>query len=83
MKRIFLTFILTTSLLLSVACVQKGNEGGTTNTSDTIKVGVFADLSGTIGNIRVEERHIEKLWDLLNGKLKEISRKGAKNAKEE
>jgi len=47
MKRIILAVSLITSLLFSTACVQKGNEGGTTNTGDTIKVGVFADLSGT------------------------------------
>jgi branched-chain amino acid transport system substrate-binding protein len=34
-------------LLFSAACVQKGGENGAANTGDTIKVGVFADLSGT------------------------------------
>jgi aromatic-L-amino-acid decarboxylase len=32
----------------------------------------------SIGNIRVKERHIETVWDLLNENLGEISRKGAK-----
>ncbi|HSK71156.1 MAG TPA: ABC transporter substrate-binding protein [Pyrinomonadaceae bacterium] len=47
MKKIFSTVTLMTSLLFFAACVQKGGEGGATNTGDTIKVGVFADLSGT------------------------------------
>lgn len=47
MKRIYLTFGLMASLLLAAACVQKGNENAATNTGDTIKVGVFADLTGT------------------------------------
>ncbi len=58
------------------------NESGEAYISHTKLNGKFT-LRVSIGNIRVEERHIEKLWDLLNGKLKEISRKGAKNAKEE
>lgn len=47
MKKFFSTVTLMTSLLFFAACVQKGGEGGATNTGDTIKVGVFADLSGT------------------------------------
>lgn len=48
MKRIFLTFGLIASLLFAASCVQKGNENASTNGGgDTIKVGVYADLTGT------------------------------------
>ena len=50
MKKIFLAISLITSILFSFACVQKGGEGGggTTNNDggDTIKVGVYGDLTG-------------------------------------
>ncbi len=57
------------------------NEGGEAYISHTKLNGKFT-LRVSIGNIRVEERHVEKLWNLLNEKLGEISRKGAKDAKE-
>ncbi|MGI8495505.1 MAG: ABC transporter substrate-binding protein [Pyrinomonadaceae bacterium] len=48
MKKIYLVFGLTVLLLLAIAgCVQKGGDNAATNTGDTIKVGVFADLTGT------------------------------------
>ncbi len=51
MTRIFLAICLISTLLFSFACVQKGNEGsGTTTNSgdggDTIKVGVYGDMTG-------------------------------------
>ncbi len=51
MTRIFLAIGLITSILLSFACVQKGNEGSGTITNsgdggDTIKVGVYGDMTG-------------------------------------
>ena len=46
MTRVFLTIGLLVSIFCSFACVQKGGEGTTANTGDTIKVGVFADLTG-------------------------------------
>jgi branched-chain amino acid transport system substrate-binding protein len=46
MTRVFVTICLVYSILLSFACVQKGGSGSTANTGDTIKVGVFADLTG-------------------------------------
>ncbi|MDQ3180879.1 MAG: pyridoxal-dependent decarboxylase [Acidobacteriota bacterium] len=48
------------------------NESGEAYISHTKLNGKFT-LRVSIGNIRVEERHIEKLWDLLNQKLKEAS----------
>ena len=35
----------------------------------------------SIGSLHVEERHIEKVWELLNKSLGEVSRKGAKKGK--
>lgn len=49
MKRIFLSLLVLASMLVSfTACVQKGGDGGnsTAPTGDTIKVGVYGDLSG-------------------------------------
>ena len=48
------------------------NESGEAYISHTKLNGKYT-LRVSIGNIRVEERHIEKLWDLLNKKLAEIS----------
>lgn len=46
MKNFFLAFCLIFSIVFT-SCVQKGGDtGGTTNTGDTIKVGVFGDTSG-------------------------------------
>ena len=56
------------------------NESGKAYISHT-KLNDKFTLRVSIGNIRVEERHIEELWRLLNEKLGEISRKGAKDAK--
>ncbi|MEO8073550.1 MAG: pyridoxal-dependent decarboxylase [Acidobacteriota bacterium] len=56
------------------------NESGKAYISHTKLNGKFT-LRVSIGNIRVEERHIEKLWELLNEKLGEVSRKGANFAK--
>jgi aromatic-L-amino-acid decarboxylase len=47
------------------------NESGEAYISHT-KLNDKFTLRVSIGNIRVEERHIEKLWDLLNKKLKQI-----------
>ncbi len=58
------------------------NESGAAYISHTKLNGIFT-LRVSIGNIRVEERHIEKLWKLLKEKLEEVSRKGAKTAKKE
>ena len=46
MTRVFLTIGLVTSILCSLACVQKGGPASTENTGDTIKVGVYGDLTG-------------------------------------
>ncbi len=46
MTRIFLAMTLLISLLSTIACVQKGGETGNGAKGDTIKVGVYADLTG-------------------------------------
>jgi aromatic-L-amino-acid/L-tryptophan decarboxylase len=57
------------------------NASGEAYLSHTKLDGKFA-LRLSVGSIRVEERHLRKVWDLLNRTLDETSRKGAKNAKE-
>ena len=50
MKRIFLSLSLIVSIAMTFACVQKGGDNtsttGTGATGDTIKVGVYGDLTG-------------------------------------
>ncbi len=46
MTRVFLTIGLVFSILCSFACVQKGGTGTTSGGGDTIKVGVYGDLTG-------------------------------------
>lgn len=46
MTRFFLTLSLVVSIFSSFACVQKGGTGPGANTGDTIKVGVYGDLTG-------------------------------------
>ncbi len=46
MTRIFLAMTLLISLLSTIACVQKGGGTGNEATGDTIKVGVYGDLTG-------------------------------------
>ena len=46
MIRVLLTFSLIVSIMGSIACVQKGGTGNTGSTGDTIKVGVYGDLTG-------------------------------------
>ena len=46
MKRTFLAIGLVLSMLSSFACVQKGGEATNADAGDTIKVGVYVDLTG-------------------------------------
>jgi branched-chain amino acid transport system substrate-binding protein len=46
MKRILLTISVITSLLSSFACVQKGGNATDADAGATIKVGIYADLTG-------------------------------------
>ena len=56
------------------------NASGEAYLSHTKLNGKFT-LRLSVGSIRVEERHLRKVWDLLNKYLEEISRKDAKDAK--
>ena len=49
MKRIAISLLLVTSLLLAVACERKGGPG-TSNSTGTIVVGYYGDLSGRTSN---------------------------------
>lgn len=77
MKRIILTISVIASLLLSVACVQKGGPGANADAGDTIKVGVYADLSGatssfgqsTKNGIELATEEINANGGVLNKKL--------------
>lgn len=53
------------------------NQSGKAYLSHTKLNGKFT-IRLSIGSLRVEERHIEKIWNLLNETLGEISRKDAK-----
>ncbi|MGI9035319.1 MAG: pyridoxal phosphate-dependent decarboxylase family protein [Pyrinomonadaceae bacterium] len=54
------------------------NASGAAYLSHTKLNGKFT-LRLSVGSVRVEERHIEKIWNLLNQRLEEsVSRKGAK-----
>jgi branched-chain amino acid transport system substrate-binding protein len=46
MTKFLLTIGLVISVFLSFACVQKGGNGTTADTGDTIRVGVYGDLTG-------------------------------------
>ncbi len=46
MTRIFLTISLVISIFFSFACVQKGGNGTTGQTGDTIRIGVYGDTTG-------------------------------------
>ena len=58
------------------------NASGEAYLSHTKLTGKFT-LRLSVGSIRVEERHLRKVWELLNKYLEEISRKGAKDAKKD
>ena len=68
MNKIFLVITIITSLLFSFACVQKGGTGGGGEGGDTIKVGVFADLSGTTASFGQSTKNgIELAVEEING----------------
>jgi branched-chain amino acid transport system substrate-binding protein len=69
MTRIFLTILLVTSIFSSIACVQKGGNGTTTttNTGDTIKVGVYGDTSGATSSFGQSTKNgIELAFEEVN-----------------
>jgi branched-chain amino acid transport system substrate-binding protein len=68
MTRIFLAICLLISISLSFACVQKGGDGNTSgSTGDTIKVGVYGDLSGPTSSFGLSTRRgIELAFEEIN-----------------
>jgi branched-chain amino acid transport system substrate-binding protein len=67
MKRIFLSLLILVSLLASFACVQKGGNGGTTTTGDTIRIGVYGDTSGATSSFGQSTKNgIQLAFDEIN-----------------
>lgn len=78
MKRIFLSVLVLASVLMSfTACVDKsGTGGGTTETSDTIKVGVYVDLTGQTSSFGQSTKNGIELA------VEEINKAGGVNGKQ-
>jgi branched-chain amino acid transport system substrate-binding protein len=67
MIRVFLTTVTCLSALFSFACVQKGGTGPAASTGDTIKVGVFGDLTGQTSSFGQSTKNgIELAVDEIN-----------------
>lgn len=68
MKRTFLAITLVISMLVSFACVQKGGDTNSSGaTGDTIKVGVYVDLSGQTSSFGQSTRNgIQLAVDEIN-----------------
>jgi branched-chain amino acid transport system substrate-binding protein len=67
MIRVLLTFSLIVSIMGSIACVQKGGTGSTGSTGDTIKVGVYGDLTGQTSSFGQSTKNgIELAVDEIN-----------------
>lgn len=67
MTRVFLTIGLVSSILCSLACVQKGGNAGPGDTGDTIKVGVYGDLTGQTSSFGQSTKNgIELAVDEIN-----------------
>lgn len=76
MTRIFLTISLVISVFSSFACVQKGGESNTTtSTGDTIRVGVYGDLTGPTSSFGQSTRNGIELA------VEEINKAGGINGK--
>jgi branched-chain amino acid transport system substrate-binding protein len=69
MKRIFLSLLVLASLLMSfTACVDKGaNNAATNNTGDTIRIGVYGDVTGATSSFGQSTRNgIQLAFDEIN-----------------
>lgn len=67
MTRVFLALALITSIFCSFSCVQKGGNGVATDTGDTIKVGVYGDLTGQTSSFGQSTKNgIELAVDEIN-----------------
>ena len=67
MTRVFLTFSLVASIFLSFACVQKGGNGTTVDTGNTIRIGVYGDTTGATSSFGVSTKNgIELAFSEIN-----------------
>src|SRR5688500_3365581 len=67
MTRVFLSISLVISILSSFACVQKGGNGSSNDTGDTIRVGVYGDLTGQTSSFGQSTKNgIELAVDEIN-----------------
>ena len=67
MTRFILTLSLVVSIFSSFACVQKGGTGPGANTGDTIKVGVYGDLTGATSSFGQSTKNgVELAVDEIN-----------------
>jgi hypothetical protein len=62
MTRVFLAFSLAASVFLSFACVQKGGNGTTADTGDTIRIGVYGDTR-RFTSVGTERCNIRSSWE--------------------
>lgn len=75
MTRIFLAILLVTSIFSSFACVQKGGPAAT-ETGDTIRVGVYVDLTGQTSSFGQSTKNGIELA------VEEINKAGGVNGKQ-
>jgi len=67
MTRVFLAFSLAASVFLSFACIEKGGNTPTADTGNTIKVGVYVDLTGATSSFGQSTKNgIELAIDEVN-----------------
>jgi branched-chain amino acid transport system substrate-binding protein len=76
MSRIFLAICVITSIFLSAACVDKGGNGTTTSSGNTIKVGVYGDLTGATSSFGQSTKNGIELA------VEEINKAGGVNGKQ-
>jgi branched-chain amino acid transport system substrate-binding protein len=76
MTRVFLTIGLIFSIFSSFACVQKGGNGTTADTGDTIRVGVYGDLTGQTSSFGQSTKNGIELA------VEEINKAGGVNGKQ-
>src|SRR5687767_14236294 len=57
MTRVLLAFTLVLSVFLSFACVEKGGNGTTADTGNTIRIGVYGDTTGATSSFGVSTKN--------------------------
>jgi branched-chain amino acid transport system substrate-binding protein len=76
MTRIFLAICVITSIFFTFACVNKGGNGSTSGGGDTIKVGVYGDLTGQTSSFGQSTKNGIELA------VEEINKAGGVNGKQ-